>query len=45
VNEGKSKSETMVNDARSRAATIMGDAQRILSDARNKGNQDSGKNS
>ncbi len=45
VNEGKNKSNTLLNDARSRAASIMGDAQRIMSEARNKGNQDSGKNS
>jgi len=45
VNEGKSRSEVMLNDARSQAASIMGDAKRILSEARNKGNQDSNKNS
>ncbi len=45
VNEGKNKSETLLSDARSRAASIMGDAQRILSEARSKGNPDAAKNS
>lgn len=45
VKEGKTKSETMLSDARSQAASIMGDAKRILSEARSKGNQESSKNS
>jgi hypothetical protein len=36
VNEAKKKSDTLISDAKKQAIGLMGDAERILTDARNK---------
>ena len=43
MNEGKRHSESVVTDARKRAESLMGDAERIIADARGKSRGESSK--
>ena len=41
INEGKQRSDTLIDDARKRAESLMDDAQRIMSEARTKAGTES----